>query len=191
MIIDGERERLMELIIIGAVLAVLIIWSMTIRRRMAAMDENINSAMGQLGVQLASQTDALDALIGLTLGYADRESGALLESARERCCVITATSDPEEVRRQEKLIRETLECIFLVAEQHPALKADADYIRYRNAADSYGRMVCTGALIYNDSVAKLNRELRVFPVSLAAGLFGFHRREYLETGEGSGTVSGL
>lgn len=50
-----------------------------------------------------------------------------------------------------------------------------------DAVDSYEKMVCTSRLIYNDSVTRLNRELRMFPVSMIAGIFGFHQREYLET----------
>jgi len=40
-------------------------------------------------------------------------------------------------------------------------------------------MVRTSRLIYNDSVTKLNREIRMFPVSAIAGMLGFGQREYL------------
>ena len=49
-----------------------------------------------------------------------------------------------------------------------------------DAVDSYEKMVRTSRLIYNDSVTKLNRELRLFPTSLVAGLLGFRTRDYLE-----------
>ena len=52
-----------------------------------------------------------------------------------------------------------------------------------NAVDSYEKMVRTSRLIYNDSVTKLNRSLRMFPASLIAGILGFHQRDYLETVE--------
>ncbi|WP_246241183.1 LemA family protein [Anaerocolumna sedimenticola] len=41
-------------------------------------------------------------------------------------------------------------------------------------------MVRTSRLIYNDSVTKLNREIRMFPVSMIAGMLRFRKREYLE-----------
>ena len=44
-------------------------------------------------------------------------------------------------------------------------------------------MVRTSRLIYNDSVTKLNRELRLFPTSLVVGLLGFRMRDYLEQRE--------
>ncbi len=51
------------------------------------------------------------------------------------------------------------------------------------AVDSYENMVRTSRLIYNDNVTKLNRELRMFPTSLIAGVFGFRQRNYLEAVE--------
>ena len=49
--------------------------------------------------------------------------------------------------------------------------------------DSYEKMVRTSRLIYNDSVTKLNREIRMFPVSLIAGMLGFRQWDYLEARE--------
>ncbi|HMM32584.1 MAG TPA: LemA family protein [Clostridia bacterium] len=44
-------------------------------------------------------------------------------------------------------------------------------------------MVRQSRLIYNDSVTKLNRHIRMFPTSLIAGMMGFSKRDYLETNE--------
>jgi LemA protein len=44
-------------------------------------------------------------------------------------------------------------------------------------------MVRQSRLIYNDSVTKLNRRIRMFPTSLVAGMLGFAKRDYLEANE--------
>ena len=49
-----------------------------------------------------------------------------------------------------------------------------------DAVQTFENMVRTSRLIYNDSVTKLNREIRMFPVSVIAGMLGFHQRDYLE-----------
>ncbi len=170
----------MGLIAIGALIAILIAWGVSVQRRLAVMDENINNSMSQIGVQLSSRFDALSALLDLTKGYAEHESRALIETMKSRRSVITAISTPKDVLGQEGVISETLELISVVAQQYPELKADENYSRYMDAVDSYEKMVCTSRLIYNDSVTRLNRELRMFPVSMIAGIFGFHQREYLE-----------
>lgn len=173
----------MGLIIIGAVAAILVIWIISVQRRLVAMDENINNAMSQIGVQLSSRFDALSALLDLTKGYAEHESKTLIETIKSRRSVITATSTPKDVLQQEGVISEALGRISMVAEQYPQLKANENYAKCMNAVDSYEKMVRTSRLIYNDSVTKLNREIRMFPVSMIAGLFGFHQREYLEAVE--------
>ena len=173
----------MKLIIIGAILAILVIWVISVQRKLVAMDENINNAMSQIGVQLSSRFDALSALLDLTKGYAEHESKTLIETIKSRRSVITATSTPQDVLKQEGEIAEALGRISMVAEQYPELKANENYAKCMNAVDSYEKMVRTSRLIYNDSVTKMNREIRMFPASMIAGLFGFRQREYLEAVE--------
>lgn len=180
-----ERKWLMEIIIAVIVIAFLTLWAISCQRRLAAMDENINNAMVQIGVQLSSRFDALTALLDFTKGYAARESQSLIETIKSCQSVITAASTPDDVRKQEGVISEALGRISMVVERYPELKASENYIKCLNAVDSYKKMACLSCLIYNDGVTKLNRELRRFPTSLLAGAFGFRQRDHLETLEGN------
>lgn len=174
----------MTILIIIALLAVLLAgWVMSTQRRLVVMDENINNAMSQIGVQLSSRFDALTALLDLAKGYAAHESQTLIETIKSRRSVITAKSTPQDVLQQEGVISEALGRISMVAERYPELKADKGYAKCMDAVDSYEKMVRTSRLIYNDSVTKLNREIRMFPVSLIAGMLGFRQRDYLEARE--------
>ena len=155
------------------------------------MDENVDIAMGQLGVQLSARFDALTALLELAKDYAAREAQTLIETAKLRRSVITAKSTPEDVRGQEEAISEILGRLSAVAERHPELKADKDYGRCVSAVDSCGSMIRTSRLIYNDTVTRLNRELRLFPTSLAARLLCFRARDYLEQRDGRADISGV
>ena len=170
-------------IIIARLVVLLAGWVMSTQRRLVVMDENINNAMSQIGVQLSSRFDALTALLDLAKGYAAHESQTLIETIKSRRSVITAKSTPQDVLRQEGVISEALGRISMVAERYPELKADKGYAKCMDAVDSYEKMVRTSRLIYNDSVTKLNREIRMFPVSLIAGMLGFRQRDYLEARE--------
>ena len=174
----------MTILIIIVFLVILVAgWVMSTQRRLVVMDENINNAMSQIGVQLSSRFDALTALLDLAKGYAAHESQTLIETIKSRRSVITAKSTPQDVLRQEGVISEALGRISMVAERYPELKADKGYAKCMDAVDSYEKMVRTSRLIYNDSVTKLNREIRMFPVSLIAGMLGFRQRDYLEARE--------
>lgn len=167
-------------IAIIVILAVIILWIISMQRRLVVLDENINNAMSQIGVQVSSRFDALTALLDLTKGYAKHESETLIETIKSRRSVITAKSTPDDVLRQEGVISEALGRIAMVSEQYPELKADKNYLKTMDAVQTFENMVRTSRLIYNDSVAKLNREIRMFPVSMIAGMLGFKQRDYLE-----------
>ncbi len=167
-------------IVIIAIAAVIVLWITSTQRRLVVLDENVGNAMSQIGVQLSSRFDALTALLDLARGYAKHESETLIETIKSRRSVITARSTPDEVLRQEGILSEALGRIAMVSEQYPELKANQGYTKTMNAVETFENMVRTSRLIYNDSVTKLNREIRMLPVSLIAGMLGFRQREYLE-----------
>lgn len=181
----------MGIIIAGVAVVLLVLWVMSCQRRLAVMDENVNNAMTQIGVQLSSRFDALTALLDLTKGYAAHESQTLIETIKSRRSMITAASTPDDVLNQEGIISEALRRISMVEKRYPELKANESYHKCMNAVDSYEKMVHTSRLIYNDSVTKLNRELRMFPTSLLARGFGFQYRDYLEAAEDKTNMPGM
>lgn len=181
----------MKFIIIGAIAALVVVWIISARHRLAVMDENINNAMSQIGIQLSSRFDALTALLDLAKGYAAQESQTLIETVKSRRSAITANSTLNDVLKQEEVFSETLGRIFMVAERYPDLKANEDYAKCMKAVNSYEKMMETSRLIYNDSVTRLNRELRMFPTSLLGRMLGFHQREYLETVEKKADIPGM
>ena len=169
--------------IIGAFIAIVVIWAIAVQRKLVVMDENINNAMSQIGVQLSSRFDALIALLDITKGYAAEESQILIDTIKPHRNVITAQSTPDDVVAQEGVISEALDRVTMIAEQYPELKTNKNYVKYMNAVDSYEKMMRTSRLIYNDSVSKFNRELRMFPTSLFWRMLGFSQRKYMETAQ--------
>lgn len=167
------------LVIIGLILLLLVLWIISVQRKFAVMDGNIQNAMNQIGVQISSRFDALFAVLDLMKGYAADDIQPLMERAASRRSVITARSAPEEVSEQEQVIEETVKSIRLAAERNPLLCVDKNYTKCMDAVECYGRMVYTSRLIYNDSVTKLNSALGMFPTNVIAGILGFHKREYL------------
>ncbi len=166
-------------ITIVVIAVIIVLWAISTQRRLVVLDENISNAMSQVGVQLSSRFDALAALLDLTKSYARHESETLVETIKSKRSVITAKSTPDDVLRQEGIISEALGRIAMVTEQYPELMANQTYIKIMDVVQTFENMVRTSRLIYNDRVTKLNREIRMFPVSMIAGMLGFRQREYL------------
>ena len=163
----------MALIIVGVVLVIIILWFISAQRKLVAMDENINNAMGQIGVQLSSRW---------TKGYADHEYKTISDTIKMRTS-INSNSSAAEVNKQENMLTEAMGKIMAVAESYPELKANENYIKTMDSVNEYEKMVRQSRLIYNDSVTKLNRTIRMFPTSIAAGMLHITSRDYLEASE--------
>ena len=166
--------------IILVLILIIDIWFISSQRKLAVMDENINNAMSQIGVQMSSRWDALTALLDLTKGYAEHEYKTLSETIKARRS-ITADSTAKDVTAQENILTDALGKIMAVAESYPDLKANQNYIKTMDSVNDYENKVRQSRLIYNDSVTKLNRQIRMFPTSIIAGMLGFSKRDYLET----------
>ena len=171
----------MILAVIIALVILLLLWLISTQRKLVALDENITNALSQIGVQLSSRFDALTSLLELTQGYAEHESETLRETIAARRSVITAASSAADVAEQENVITEALGKISMVAEQYPDLKANQNYMQTMSAVEKYEDSLRAARLVYNDSVTKLNRTVRMFPTSLVAGMLGFKMRDYLDT----------
>ncbi|SDZ30984.1 LemA protein [Proteiniborus ethanoligenes] len=166
-------------ITIIVIVAVIVLWTISTQRKLAVLDEHIGNAMSQIGVQLSVCFDVIMALLDLTKEYAKLESETLIETIKSRKNVITAKTTPDEVMRQEEIIFNALGRIAMVTEQYPELKANQTYIKTMDAVQTFENMVRTSRLIYNNSVSKMNREIRMFPVSMIARMLGFRQRDYI------------
>lgn len=62
----------MEISVIVCLLVILLaIWIVSVQKKLAIMDENINYSMNQIGVQLSSRFDALLSLLEFTKNMQD------------------------------------------------------------------------------------------------------------------------
>lgn len=170
----------MTILVLVAIIAILVLWFVSVQRKLVVMDENINNALSQIGVQLSSRWDALTALLDLTKGYAEHEYKTISDTIRMRTS-INAKSTAADVNAQENILTDAMEKIMAVAESYPDLKANENYIKIMDSVNGYEEIVRKSRLVYNDSVTKLNRTIRMFPTSIAASILGITSRDYLET----------
>ena len=169
----------MTILVLIVIIAIVVAWFISVQRKLVAMDENINNAMSQIGVQLSSRWDALTALLDLTKGYAEHEYKTISDTIKMRTS-INSKSSAKDVNEQENILTEAMGKIMAIAESYPELKANENYIKTMDSVNAYEEMVRKSRLVYNDSVTKLNRTIRMFPTSIAASLLNIHGRDYLE-----------
>ncbi|MBR6869220.1 MAG: LemA family protein [Bacteroidales bacterium] len=169
----------MTAIIIIAIVAILVLWVISVQRKLVKQEEICKNGLSQIGVQLASRWDTLKALAELTKGYSEHEYKTITDTIAQRR-PITAASSSADANAQENLFNEALGRLNLVVERYPELKANETYIKTMDSVNTYQNQVRMSQMVYNDSVTKFNQLIRQFPDSIVASLFHFTPREYLE-----------
>lgn len=170
----------MEMVLVIIVIVVLIVfWIIGIQRQLVVLDENVNNAMSQIGVQTTSRFDALTGLLDLVKGYNEHEYKTLMDVIGQRGS-INGHSKTQDVEKEQDLISNVASRIIAVAENYPDLKSNSNYQNLMNSLNEYEDKVRKARLIYNDTVTKLNRTIRMIPVNLVAPMLGILQRDYLK-----------
>ena len=69
------------------------------------------------------------------------------------------------------------------SESYPDLKALEVYQTTMGNIDKYEMALKNSRMIYNDTVTRYNREIKVFPAVIIAGFLGFREEEYFKSSE--------
>ncbi len=166
-------------IIVIAVVAVLVLWVISVQRKLVSAEEIVKNAMSQIGVQQSSRWDALTGLVELLKSYNEHEYNTLKDVIAARSN-IGSNSSASEAQAQEDLIGKVMMRLNVVAEQYPDLKADSMYVNTMNSVNTYENQVRMSRMTYNDSVTRYNRMIRQIPDSIVASIFRFAEKEYLK-----------
>ena len=172
----------MGLIITIAVIVLIVLWVISVQRKLVNQDELCQNAMSTIGVQQESRWDALTGMVELIKSYNEHEYNTLRDVIAQRR-PIDANSTAAEVDEQESLLGQVASHLSVVVEQYPDLKANENYAKAMEAVDRYTNMVRTSKMVYNDTATKYNKMIRQIPDSFVASLFGFKTRDYLKTEE--------
>ncbi len=169
----------MTLIIVIAVIALLVLWVISVQRKLVNQDELCKNSMSTIGVQQESRWDALTGMVELIKSYNEHEYNTLRDVIAQRR-PIDGNSSAEEADLQENLMSQVASRLNVVIEQYPDIKANANYTKAMDAVDKYTNMVRTSKMVYNDTATNYNKLIRQIPDSFVASLFGFKVREYLK-----------
>ena len=172
----------MTIIIIIAIVAILVLWFISVQRNLVKHEEICKNGLSQIGVQLASRWDALKALAELTKSYSEHEYKTITDTIAQRR-PITAASTSADANAQENLFTQAMQHFNLVVEKYPEIKANETYVKTMDSVNTYQNQVRMSQMVYNDSVTKYNQLIRQFPSSIVASMLHFEQRQYLQTNQ--------
>ena len=165
--------------IIIAILAVLVLWGISVQNSLVKSDELCKNALRQINVQQMSRYDALKALIKLTHEYASYEADTLQKVIEERKVTSSPNPTAAEINANQASLDSIAARLIAVSERYPDLKANENYQKTMDSIQTYEENVRLSRMTYNDTVTKFNNQVRMFPGSIVAGILGFAQRDYL------------
>ena len=180
----------MTVIIIIAIVAILVLWVISVQRKLVKQEEICKNGLSQIGVQQTNRWDALKALAEMTKSYSDHEYKTMTDTIAQRR-PITASSTSADANAQENLFSQALSALNVVVEKYPDLKANESFNKTMDSINTYTNQVRMSQMVYNDSVTKFNQLIRQFPDSIVASLFHFVPREYLQVNESKAEIPSM
>ena len=163
----------MTLIIVIAIVAILVLWVISVQNKLVKSDELCKNALKQINVQQISRYDALQALIKLTREYASYEADTLEKIIAQRKMVSSPNPSVEDINANEAALKDIGARLIAVAEQYPDLKANENYKQTMASIEKYEENVRLSRMTFNDTVTKYNNMVRMFPGSVVAGILFF------------------
>jgi len=150
--------------------------------RIQSLDEQANSAQGQIEVQLQRRAELIPNLVATVKGMANQELAVFGEVARARGGLVNAvqTRDPEQMAQANAAVTGALGRLIAVAENYPQLKSDQGFLRLQDELSGTANRIATAQTDYNGAVREYNAYIRQFPAVLTAKMTGAKEKKYFQ-----------
>jgi LemA protein len=165
--------------IVLGVLAILVIWVITIYNGLVTMRQRVNQAFADIDVQLRQRHDLVPNLVETVKGYAAHERGTLEAVVQARNTAVAAPGLDQKVQA-ENMLTGALRSLFAVVENYPDLKANQNVMQLQEQLTTTENQISFARQHYNASVLDYNTSIATFPNVLIAGPLGFDKREFFD-----------
>ena len=174
----------MIVVIIGIVLVAGVLLGCVVKEYndLVVLKNRVENQGAQIDVQLKRRADLIPNMIETTKGYAHYEKDTLSSITKLRTRILSTDNIEDSYQASQQLGKITGQ-IIAVGEQYPDLKANTNFLQLQQELSDTEDRISKARQFYNDTVTKYNDAIMVFPDSIIAGMFGFHRISLLEVKE--------
>jgi LemA protein len=168
--------------VVLGVIAVIVVWAISIYNSLVAMRQRTNQAFADIDVQLKQRHDLVPNLVETVKGYATHERGTLEAVVQARNAAIAAPGVEQKIAA-ENVLTGALRQLFALSESYPDLKANANFQQLQRDLSDIENKLAAARRFFNNAVQEYNTGIQQFPASLFAGVFGFTQRTFFDLGE--------
>ena len=164
-------------IIVLIVIALLVLFVISIYNRLVKLNINVNEGFSQIEVQLKRRSDLIPNLVETVKGYAAHESATFEKVVAARAKATTATTVAD-VAAADGMLTQALRGLLAVAEAYPDLKASSNFLALQEELSTTENKVSFARQYYNDNVRALNSAVKTIPTSFFAGMAKVTERDF-------------
>ena len=185
-----------SIIIILAVVAILVIWAVSVYNGLVTMDENVSGQWANVETQYQRRADLIPNLVNTVKGYATHEKETLegVVAARSQATQIkvdAADLTPEKLAEYQKAqgaVTSALGKLLAITENYPDLKANQNFLQLQEEISDLENKLAAVRRYFNSATKELNNAVETFPSNLIAGMFGFKKEVMFDLGEQRATL---
>lgn len=180
-------------LVIIAVLAIIALWSISAYNGLVSMDEGVQTKWADVETQYQRRADLIPNLVNTVKGYAAHESETLAAVVEARAKATSVNIDPTNMTAEQMAnfqkaqdgVSSALGRLLVTVEKYPELKANENFRELQAQLEGTENRISVARRDFNESARKYNTTLRSFPKNILAGIFGFEKKSYFESHEGS------
>ncbi len=150
--------------------------------------EEVEESWSQISVQLQRRMDLIPNLVNTVKGYTEYEQSTLTAVTEARNALQSAGTVNEQIDAANRLDSALDIWVNAVTEAYPDLKANEQFTALQDELSGTENRIATARKDYNEDAREFNAEIKKFPRSILAGIFGFDSYDYFEAQSGAENV---
>lgn len=150
--------------------------------------EAVSEKHSVISVQLQRRADLIPNFVETVKGYTNYEQETLTAVTKARNVLANADTASEQADASVELDGAISLWVNAVTEAYPDLKSNEQYIALQDELAGTENRISYARTQYNEAAKEYNTEIKKFPRSIIAGMFGFEAFDYFLPSNGAEEV---
>lgn len=180
-------------IIIIALIAIIGFWAVGNYNGLVNAEEPVKEQWGNVENQYQRRADLIPNLVNTVKGYASHEKETLEGVINARAKATQIKVDAENLTSEalqtyqstQGELTQALGKLLFLRENYPDLKANQNFLDLQSQLEGTENRISVERRRFNQVAKSYNVEIRLFPKSILANIFGFKEKPYFQAAEGS------